>query len=94
MTDEWPPWAADLSRRLFGRTPRFRYFEDKGGRCFVWTTERMGDGKFASAVLVPYGPGSRSGKAKVTRWRTTREVHHATRRAARARALLMYEASR
>ncbi len=77
-------------RRFMPRDPRYRYWQTPDGRMFMWTTERMGDGKFASAVMVPTGPGSRSGRAHVTRWRATREVHHVTRRAAKARAYRLF----
>lgn len=70
------------------RQPRYRYFESPDGTMFIWTTEKMGDGKYASAIYQPTGSGSRSGKA--TTWRKVREVHHATRRAAKARALALY----
>ena len=77
--------------RFIGRDPRWRYLQDDAGRMFLWTTERMGAGKFASAVLIPYGPGSRSGRSNVTRWRTVREVHHRTRTAAKARARRLWK---
>ena len=74
---------------LAPRDPRFRYFQCRVCRTgFLWTTERFSDGKFGSAVLVPTGPGSRSGKPSA--WRTTREVHVNTRKAAKARALRLY----
>lgn len=76
--------------RVSGREPSYRYYQTDDGAMFIWTTERMGDGKFASAIFRPYGPGSRSGKRNVTRWRTQREVHHRTRRAAKARAYSLY----
>lgn len=76
---------------LFARDPRYRYWETPDGRQFHYTTERMGDGKFASAIYVPKGKGARSGKKAVTRLSPSREVHHATRRAARARAYKLYQ---
>lgn len=81
----------DALARLTPRDPRFRYFETPDGRCFLWTTERFSDGKFGSAVLVPAGKGARSGRAAVTTWRSRREVHHSTRKAAKARALKLYQ---
>lgn len=72
-----------------GRDPRFRYFECRTCRTeFMWTTERMGDGRFASAVLVPKGKGSRSGEP--SKWVTRREVHTKRRNVAKARALRLY----
>ena len=72
------------------RDPRSRYFQTSDGTMFLWTTERMGDGKYGSAVYVPKGPGSRSGKRAVTRWEVSRERHHATRRAAKDRAYRLF----
>ena len=78
-------------RGLFAvRQPRYRYFQSPDGTMFLWTTETFSDGKYGSAVLTPTGKGARSGKRNVTGWRTTREVHHTTRTAAKARALRLY----
>lgn len=76
------------------RDPRFRYWQTPDGTMFLYTTERFSDGKFGSAILRPTGKGARSGRRKVTRWKTTREVHHSTRRAAKARAYRLYEQHR
>jgi len=80
-------------RGLFmaARVPRYRYWQASDGAMFVWTTERFSDGKFGSAVLVPTGPGARSGRRKVTSWRTTREVHVQSRALAKARALRLFK---
>lgn len=75
---------------MTGRDPRQAYWQTPRGWMFVYTTERMGDGKFGSAVYVPHGPGSQVGRA--TRWKVQGEVHHATRTAAKARAYRMFEA--
>ena len=83
-----------LMRSLMPREPRHRYWETPDGRMFLYTTEKFSDGKYGSAVMQPYGPGSRSGKQKVTRWKPTREVHHATRKAAKARAYRLYQQAR
>lgn len=72
------------------RDARSRYFQTSDGTMFAWTTERLGDGKFASGVYVPKGPGSRSGKRNVTRWEVARELHHATRKGAKSRAYRMF----
>jgi len=79
-------------RALFAppKQPRYRYFQTPDGTMFIWTTEKMGDGKYASAIYQPTGEGSRSGKAKVTEWKPVREVRHATRVAAKARALKLW----
>jgi hypothetical protein len=71
-------------RVLFDRQPRYRYWTDPSGWRFCWTTERMGDGKFAAFIYKPVGPGSRSGKART--FKLAREVHLKTRRAAKQRA--------
>jgi hypothetical protein len=75
-------------QEVYGRDPRYRYFKANDQTMFVWTTERMGDGKYASTVYVPKGKGSRSGDPQ--RWESRREVHHTTRKAAKARALRLY----
>lgn len=86
---------ARLARAIeftLGREPRYRYYQTSDGTMFIWTVERMGDDKYASAVYVPYGPGARSGKP--TKWRARREVHHKLRRAAKARAYALYREHR
>jgi len=79
-------------RALFssGRDPRYRYWQTPDGAMFIYTTEKMADGKYASAIYRPTGKGSRSGRRKVTQWTRTREVHHATRKAAKARAYRLF----
>ena len=78
-------------RALFAtRQPRYRYWETPDGWTFIYTTETFGDGKYGSAIYRPTGKGARSGKGKVTEWTLTREQHHRTRRAAKARALRLY----
>jgi hypothetical protein len=73
------------------RDPRYRYWQSKDGRMFVYTTERFSDGKYGSAVYVPTGKGARSGRKNVEQWDVRQEVHHSTRKAAKARALRLYE---
>jgi hypothetical protein len=72
------------------RDPRYRYWSH-GGRRFGWTTERMGDGKFAAFEMRPVGKGSRSGRAEYLK--LVREVHFAKRSTAKARARRWYEAA-
>lgn len=84
------PTIRELLRALNPRDPRYRYWQTPDGAMFVYTTERMSDGKYASAIYQPTGKGSRMGKAHVTGWRITREVHHVARKAAKARALALY----
>lgn len=79
-------------RGLITVQPRYRYFETPDRWMFIWTVERITDDddreRYASAVYVPKGRGARSGDP--SRWVVRREVHHSTRRAAKARALRMY----
>jgi hypothetical protein len=95
--------AAEIERRLNAdpvlrevlasftpRQPRYRYWETPDGRMFLYTTEKFDDGKYGSAVMQPYGSGSRSGKGRVERWKPVREVHHSTRKAAKARAYRLF----
>lgn len=79
-----------LMDRMFPqpRDPRWRYIKTKDGTLFMWTTERMGDGKFASAILKPT---ERDPKGRVTGWRTVREVHHRLRQDAKARAFRLHK---
>lgn len=74
---------------VVGREPQYAYFETRQHR-FHWTTERMGDGKYAAIEYRPVGPGARTGKAR--RWKLVREVHFNTRAKAKARALKWYYA--
>ena len=83
--------------RLMPQEARWRYFQKKRGPMFVWTVEpfrtRYGskaDGKYESVVYVPYGKGSRSGRAE--NWRRDEETAslHALRKDAKARALRLY----
>jgi hypothetical protein len=77
-------------QRLMPHQPNYRYWETADGRMFLYTTEVFEDGKYGSAIMQPYGPGARSGKKNVTRWKPVREVHHLTRKAAKARAYRLY----
>lgn len=88
------PAIREILGSLYGRQPRYRYWETPDGAMYLYTTEKFSDGKYGSAVLRPTGKGSRSGKRNVQEWRTTREVHHATRKAAKARAYRLYEEAR
>lgn len=73
----------EIAMFVNGRQPRYRYWS-RDGFMYCYTTERMADGKFSSWVYAPRGKGSRSGDASM--WEPTREVHHSTRKAAKARA--------
>ncbi len=70
--------------RLFPRSPNERYWTDDRGWRYGWTTERMGDSKFAAFVYKPTGRGSRSGKA--TSFKLVRELHFRKRSTAKERA--------
>lgn len=80
---------------LFGREPRYCYFQRGSGPMFCWTVEKDEDGKYLSFVYRPVGKGARSGTA--TRWELVeaksskwKQVRHAKRKAAKARALRLY----
>lgn len=85
--------------RMFPREARFAYWQKRNGPMFVYNTERLNlrdkddpsQGTFESAVFVPYGPGSRSGKA--TRWRELpgSRARHDLRRDAKARAYRLFK---
>jgi hypothetical protein len=90
----------DRLQRLLPREARSAYFQrDKGDPFFIYNTERIhtrdpndvADGKFESAMFVPFGPGSRSGKA--TKWKVDPESRslHTLRKDAKARALRLYD---
>jgi hypothetical protein len=85
------PAIRDLLGYIGGRQPRYRYWETPDGAMFIYTTETMPDGKYASAIYRPVGKGSRSGKRNVTEWKPVQEVRHTTRKAAKARALRLYQ---
>jgi hypothetical protein len=73
--------------QIEGRQPRTAYWETPDRWLFVYSTERMGDGRFSSAIYRPH----RDRSGQVTSWHVTREVHHRTRRAAKARAYRLYQ---
>jgi hypothetical protein len=75
----------EMVRRFTPRQPNWNYFQSKDGWIFGWSTERMGDGKFAAFIHKPRGKGARSGKAQA--WIKVRELHFAKRATAKARAL-------
>jgi len=86
-----------IERLVFPETARWRYFQTGAGPMFFWNTEpirtRYGgaaDGKYDSGVVVPYGPGSKSGTA--SRWKVDPEsvFAHVLRRDAKARALRLF----
>lgn len=78
---------------LSPRDPRYRYWECRDCTAqFHYTTERMGDGKFASAAYLPRGKGSRSGDPQ--EWVLHQERHHNQRKAAKSRALHLFTVHR
>jgi hypothetical protein len=76
-----------MMRQFMPREPRWRYWTGPDGRLFCWTTERMGDGKFAAFEMRPYGPGARTNP---DRWKKVREVHFTKRNTAKSRAAKWY----
>jgi hypothetical protein len=79
-------------RGVLPEIARYRYWETPDGWQFHYTTEKLGDGKFASAMYMPIGKGARSGdKKKVRALEIRRALHHATRRGAKARAYALFQ---
>jgi hypothetical protein len=80
------------------REARWAYFQDGAGPMFIWNTERLrmrdpdapGNGMFESGVAVPYGPGSRSNKAKTWKILSESRSFHSLRRDAKMRAFHLY----
>lgn len=77
---------------IFGRQPRYVYYEFMGRR-YCWTTERMSDGKFHAFEYRPMGKGSRTprkgtyhAKSNATKLKLVREIKCATRKRAKALA--------
>jgi hypothetical protein len=85
---EADPTIQEVLRDFIGRDPRYRYWLSPDGWQFHYTTERLGDGKFHSAVYMPKGKGARSGNP--SKLVVRRELAHATRRGAKARAYKLY----
>ncbi len=86
MDQDYTEMLNRLAAQIFGREPKWRYWEDERGWMYGWTTEKMGDGKYAAILFKPVGKGSRSGRRKVERWQKVREVHFVKRSGAKARA--------
>jgi hypothetical protein len=80
----------EVAGDVLGRQPRYRYFAHHNYR-YGWTTERV-RGQYESFVYQPVGKGSRTGKARS--WKLTRVCRHKMRKAAKARALRMWETAR
>jgi hypothetical protein len=108
MSESHEDWlTAQLRERLnelYGREPRWRYFQRDGGPMFAWTVEPFGTGglfdegdptrtgRYASFVYEPIGRGSRSGTATTFRLAEHSESLHELRRDAKARALRLSRA--
>jgi hypothetical protein len=73
------------------REPGYRYFSHAGW-WYCWTTEKMGDGKYAAFIYKPVGKGARSGKAEAMRM--VKEIHFAKRSTAKARAWKWYQTAK
>ncbi len=89
---------SDRLRRFMPREARWSYWQDGNGPMFVYNTEPVrtmygspADGKFESCVFEPYGPGSRSGKAKTWREQKDSRSIHDLRKDAKARAYRLYQ---
>lgn len=78
-------------RDIVGRDPRYRYFEHRQWM-YCWTTEKMGDGKYAAFIYKPIGKGSQSGNAR--RWEMVKEIHFTKRSTAKARALKWFQTAK
>lgn len=85
---------------LYGRQPRYRYFQSGSGPMCFWTVERYDDdadtkfaGLYVSGAYRPVGKGSRSGKA--TQWELDQSSLSGSpvRAEAKARALRLYRES-
>ena len=90
--------AAMAISRLLPREARWAYWQQNGGPMFVYNTERVKtqygspvDGQFESCVFVPYGPGSKSGKAMNWKELEGSRSAHVLRRDAKARAWRLYQ---
>jgi hypothetical protein len=87
--------TAQLNRFLQTEMPRYRYFESKDGWMFGWTVEKLWSpedsyhGKYQSFVYMPKGKGARTGKAE--EWVLRSVTTHSTRKAAKARALRLFQ---
>jgi hypothetical protein len=87
-----------LLHRFAPQEARWRYFQRGRGPMFVWTVEPFNlrnpdhpaNGKYESVVYLPFGRGSRSGKA--SEWKRDEDSAslHALRRDAKARALRLF----
>ena len=99
MTPEYEARIQERLRSLLPREARWSYWQDDRGPMFVYNTEPLrlrdetdrANGQYESCVYVPYGPGSRSGKA--TRWKVLARSRslHVLRRDAKARAYRLYQ---
>lgn len=74
--------------RIVGREPRCQEWQAEDGWIIVYSTERMGTGKFEVAAYKPIGRGARSGRARKAAKAYERQF--ATRKAAKARAIALY----
>ncbi len=86
-------------RSFMPKEARWAYWQQGSGPMFIYNTERihtpnpdsLANGKFESAVSVPVGKGSRTGKA--SEWRVLPESRslHDLRKDAKARAYRLFE---
>jgi hypothetical protein len=71
-------------REFMPHEPSYRYWTGEDGWRYCWTTEKMGDGRYAAFMYKPVGKGARSGKA--TSFVLVKEIHFNKRTTAKARA--------
>jgi len=74
----------DAMSRYMPRDPRYRYWTGDDGWRYCWTTEKLGDDKYAAFLYKPVGKGARTGKARS--YVLVKEVHFVKRSSAKARA--------
>ena len=70
-----------IYERVYGREPRMTRWRAEDGWIIGYTTERMGDEKFGTYAYKPTSP---------TTWELVYERHFVQRKAAKARALVLY----
>ena len=99
--------TAQLRERLaelYGREPRWRYFQRDGGPMFAWTVEPFGSGglfdtpnprrvgRYASTPTSPSGAARARARQPRSGWPKNSESLHDLRRDAKARALRLFRA--
>jgi hypothetical protein len=84
-----PRTGKTIQFNLTRREYTYVYFKPKGSSYkFCYTPHADQDGWYYSFVYKPIGKGARTGEAK--RWKLTKLVPHRVRKAAKARALRLF----